>query len=142
MATQRSGTLFTYEDYCNFPEDERYEIIDGELIVVAAPLRVHQGTSRNISTPLDTFVKANQLGEMYYAPNRCNPVEHKCSTAGHPVRQQRAFTHTGRRRHQRCAGLGDRGTVAIHCTGSTRSASVNSTRVSASRNTGRWTQTI
>ncbi len=68
MATQRSGTLFTYEDYCNFPEDERYEIIDGELIVVAAPLRVHQGTSRNISTPLDTFVKANQLGEMYYAP--------------------------------------------------------------------------
>ncbi len=68
MATQRSGTLFTYEDYCNIPEDERYEIIDGELIMVAAPRRVHQGTSRNIGTPLDTYVKANRLGEMYYAP--------------------------------------------------------------------------
>ena len=68
MATQRSGTLFTYEDYCNMPEDERYELIDGELIMVAAPRRVHQGTSRNISTPLDTYAKGNRLGEMYYAP--------------------------------------------------------------------------
>ena len=68
MATQRSGTLVTYEDYCNLPDDERYEIIDGELIMVAAPRRVHQASSRNIGTPLDTYVKANRLGEMYYAP--------------------------------------------------------------------------
>lgn len=38
MATQRGGTLVTYEDYCNMPEDERYEIIDGELINVAPPV--------------------------------------------------------------------------------------------------------
>ena len=68
MATQRSGTLVTYEDYRDMPEDERYEIIDGELIIVAAPRRVHQSTSRNISTPIDNYVKANRLGEMYYAP--------------------------------------------------------------------------
>ncbi|MCY4651613.1 MAG: Uma2 family endonuclease [Dehalococcoidia bacterium] len=68
MATQRSGTLVTYEDYCNLPDDERYEVIDGELIMVAAPRRVHQASSRNIGTPLDTYVKANVLGEMYYAP--------------------------------------------------------------------------
>ena len=68
MATQRTGTLVTYEDYCNMPDDERYEVIDGELIMVAAPCRVHQASSRNISTPLDIYVKANRLGEMYYAP--------------------------------------------------------------------------
>ena len=68
MATQRSGTLVTYEDYCNLPDDERYEVIDGELIMVAAPRRVHQASSRNISTPLDIYVKSNRLGEMYYAP--------------------------------------------------------------------------
>ena len=68
MATQRSGTLLTYEDYCNMPDDERYELIDGELIMAAAPSVVHQDTSRNISTPLDIFVKANRLGKMYYAP--------------------------------------------------------------------------
>ena len=37
MATQRTGTLFTYEDYRNTPDDERYEVIDGELIMVATP---------------------------------------------------------------------------------------------------------
>ena len=68
MATQRSGTLVTYKDYCNLPDDERYEVIDGELIMVAAPRRVHQASSRNIGTPLDIYVKANRLGEMYYAP--------------------------------------------------------------------------
>ena len=68
MATQRTGTLVTYEDYCNLPDDERYEVIDGELIMVAAPRRVHQASSRNIGTPLDIYVKANRLGEMYYAP--------------------------------------------------------------------------
>ena len=68
MATQRSGTLLTYEDYCNMPDDERYQLIDGELIIIATPSVVHQGTSRNIGTPLDIFVKANRLGEMYYAP--------------------------------------------------------------------------
>ena len=41
MATQRSGTLVTYKDYCNLPDDERYEVIAGELIMVAAPRRVH-----------------------------------------------------------------------------------------------------
>ena len=68
MATQRTGTLVTYEDYCNLPEDERYEVIGGELIMVAAPRRVHQASSRNIGTPLDMYVKTNRLGEMYYAP--------------------------------------------------------------------------
>ena len=68
MATHSSGILVTYEDYCNMPEDERYEVIDGELIMVAAPRRVHQASSRNIGTPLDIYVKTNRLGEMYYAP--------------------------------------------------------------------------
>ena len=68
MATQRSGTLVTYEDYRDMPEDERYEIIDGELIPKDTPPRLHQGASRNISTPMHIYVKANRLGEIYYAP--------------------------------------------------------------------------
>ena len=68
MATQQSKTLFTYADYCKTPEGERYEIIDGALIIVATPPRAHQASLRNISTPFDTYIKANRLGEMYYAP--------------------------------------------------------------------------
>ena len=68
MITQRRETPFTYADYCKTPEGELYEIIDGVLIIVDTPPRVHQASSRNIGTPLDTYIKAHRLGEMYYAP--------------------------------------------------------------------------
>ena len=67
MATQRSGTLVTYEDYRNLPDDERYELIDGELILAAAPSVLHQMVQDNIGLPLSTFVKANSLGKMLYS---------------------------------------------------------------------------
>ena len=37
MATQRSRIKFTYEDYRHTPEDKRYELLDGELIMAPAP---------------------------------------------------------------------------------------------------------
>ena len=67
MVTQRSGTLFTYEDYCNLPEDERYELIDGELIMAAAPSVIHQIVQDNIGLPLNLFIRANNLGRVFYA---------------------------------------------------------------------------
>ena len=66
MVTQH--TLVTYEDYCNMPDDERYEVIDGELIMTAAPRVVHQDTSINIGTELRIYVKSNRLGKVLYAP--------------------------------------------------------------------------
>ena len=68
MATQRSGTLLTYEDYRNMPDDERYELIDGDLIMAAAPSVTHQIVQGNIGTPLSTFIRTNNLGRMLYAP--------------------------------------------------------------------------
>ena len=67
MVTQRSRTLFTYEDYRNTPEDERYELIDGELIMAAAPSVIHQIVQDNIGLPLNLFIRANNLGRMLYA---------------------------------------------------------------------------
>ena len=67
MATQRSGTLVTYEDYCNLSDDERYELIDGELIMAAAPSVIHQIIQDNIGFLLSTFIRANNLGRMLYA---------------------------------------------------------------------------
>ena len=68
MATQRSRIKFTYEDYRHTPEDKRYELLDGELIMAPAPRIAHQRTSRRIGTPLDTFVAENDLGEVFNAP--------------------------------------------------------------------------
>ena len=66
MATQRSETLFTYADYCNTPEDERYELIDGELFMTAAPILLHQIVQDNIGLPLNLFIRANNLGRLFY----------------------------------------------------------------------------
>ncbi len=67
MVTQRSGALVTYEDYCNLPDEERYELIDGELTMAAAPSVLHQMVQDNIGLSLSTFVKANSLGRLFYS---------------------------------------------------------------------------
>ena len=67
MATQRSGTLVTYEDYRDMPEDERYEIIDGELVMAAAPSVVHQLIQDNIGRRLSLFVHENNIGRVLWS---------------------------------------------------------------------------
>jgi Uma2 family endonuclease len=59
---------FTYEDYCLLPEDRRYEVIDGELLLTPAPSLLHQAVSERIGALLGDFVKQTALGVMFYAP--------------------------------------------------------------------------
>ena len=68
MATQRSRIKFTYEDYRHTPEDKRYELLDGELIMVPAPRTAHQRTSRKMLIPMHTFIAENAMGEVFNAP--------------------------------------------------------------------------
>lgn len=63
-----SPILFTYEDYCNLPADNRYEIIEGEIYMVPAPVPFHQRVSRRIHSKLERFVEENELGETFYSP--------------------------------------------------------------------------
>jgi Uma2 family endonuclease len=43
MATRRGDTHhFTYADYIGWPDDQRYELIDGVAYLMAAPSRSHQ----------------------------------------------------------------------------------------------------
>ena len=59
---------FTYEDYLHFPEDKRYEIIDGEVHMVPSPGEAHQDVCANLAFVLRVFVKENALGKVYFAP--------------------------------------------------------------------------
>ena len=68
MATQRRIVKFTYEDYKHTPEDKRYELLDGELIIAPTPRIAHQRTLVKIVNPLDRFVARNDLGEVFIAP--------------------------------------------------------------------------
>ncbi|CAI8012267.1 hypothetical protein GBAR_LOCUS7879 [Geodia barretti] len=42
MVQVKPKAKLTYDDYANLPGDERYELIDGELILVASPREIHQ----------------------------------------------------------------------------------------------------
>ena len=60
--------IFTYEDYCSWPDDERWELIEGiPYDMSPAPVRKHQKISRILSTAIDTFLSGKSC-EMYSAP--------------------------------------------------------------------------
>ncbi|MBI4330502.1 MAG: Uma2 family endonuclease [Chloroflexi bacterium] len=66
----RSDIKFTYEDYKRLPESEtkRYELLEGELVVVPSPSVDHQSVSFNLVLILGNFVKKNKLGKVLDAP--------------------------------------------------------------------------
>ena len=59
---------FTYEDYLKTSDDERYELLDGELITMPAPNIAHQHVAMKLGTRLDTFVEEGDRGVVYAAP--------------------------------------------------------------------------
>jgi len=59
---------YTYEDYLKTPEDKRYELIEGELLMTPSPITSHQRISRKIEFLIEKFVTENDLGEVFYAP--------------------------------------------------------------------------
>src|SRR3989337_2845338 len=65
---RRANVRFAYQDYLLLPEDKRYEILDGDLYVVAAPNTRHQRVSRNLEFVLFQHVRERRLGEVLYAP--------------------------------------------------------------------------
>ena len=66
MATEVAARL-TYEDYANMPDDEQYELIDGELIMAAAPNEPHQEFSMRLGWQFIPAVERG-LGWAYHAP--------------------------------------------------------------------------
>ncbi len=58
----------TYQDYLDAPGDDRYELLDGELIMVGSPSIAHQDVVTNLGTPFSVFVKERDLGKVYFAP--------------------------------------------------------------------------
>ena len=58
----------TYQDYVKLEGDERYELLDGELILVASPNRDHQTVVMELGFQMRAFVKENDLGWVYVAP--------------------------------------------------------------------------
>lgn len=62
------GPRFTYDDYKLLPEDKRYEIVEGELLVTPAPNARHQEILVRLIVRLATFAEAGSLGKVLPAP--------------------------------------------------------------------------
>ena len=59
----------TYDDLLQMPDDgQRYEIIDGELIVTPSPTANHQRVLVQLIRLLDAFVLEHGGGELFVAP--------------------------------------------------------------------------
>ena len=67
MTTQTK--LITYEEYLAGPETrERKEIVDGVLVMYAAPTFFHQIVLSDLNDPVKQFVRDNRLGTVLFAP--------------------------------------------------------------------------
>ncbi len=65
----RQSIRFTYEDYAHFPDDRKqYQIIEGEVYMVPAPIPYHQIVSSNLEFILRSFVSKNNIGQVFRAP--------------------------------------------------------------------------
>ena len=58
----------TYEDYRKTPEDERYELIEGELVMAAAPNMAHQMSQGKLGWRMASKVETEELGYVFFSP--------------------------------------------------------------------------
>lgn len=65
---KKTDGKFTYKDYCSWPEDERWELIDGEAYDMSpAPSSKHQRISMRMSSNISNWLKGNEC-EIFSAP--------------------------------------------------------------------------
>lgn len=59
----------TYEEYAALPDDgRRYELLNGQLVVAAAPNGKPLMASKRYYDELNAFVESRELGMVFYAP--------------------------------------------------------------------------
>lgn len=62
------SSRFTYADYCTWPEEERWELIDGEPYAMSpAPARIHQDVVVELARQIGNHLQGNPC-RVYVAP--------------------------------------------------------------------------
>ena len=62
-----TAVRLTYEDYAKTPDYERWELIDGELILKTSPNIAHQDNRMELGYRMTNFVEMNDAGVVYIA---------------------------------------------------------------------------
>jgi len=68
LTKNKTGRRFTYKEYCSWPEDERWELIDGVAYDMSpAPSRKHQEISGELCFQIQSILR-KQKCKVYSAP--------------------------------------------------------------------------
>ena len=65
---EKQAKRWTYEEYYKLDDDQRYEIIDGNLLMAPAPDTWHQAWIGKLYLILDRHVRTRQLGKVLLSP--------------------------------------------------------------------------
>jgi len=65
---EKQTRRWTYEQYSRLDDDQRYEIIDGELLLAPAPDTWHQSWNGELFALLRAHVLQHKLGRVFMAP--------------------------------------------------------------------------
>lgn len=68
MVIAKPRGQLTDKDCLHTPDDQYYELLDGEWVVVPAPGELHQSVSALLGWKLVQFAAENRLGRVYHAP--------------------------------------------------------------------------
>ena len=68
MAILHEKRKYTYENYCQLPEEMRAEVLEGELLMSPSPYRKHQEISGKIYRILAQWADDHHAGKVYTAP--------------------------------------------------------------------------
>ena len=60
--------LLTVEDYRATPDEIRYQLVEGELIMFPSPTTNHQGILWNFAGIFDSYLKRHPVGRAFFAP--------------------------------------------------------------------------
>src|SRR5439155_70653 len=67
-ALQNRLKRWTYEEYFRLEDEQRYEIIGGDLLMAPAPDTWHQEWLGALFSILNSHVKSHRLGKVFMAP--------------------------------------------------------------------------
>jgi Uma2 family endonuclease len=67
MVRPKPWIKFTAKDYMSAPEDKRYQLLDGEMILAPSPTSRHQTISAALFAALRQFIASHNLGRVWYA---------------------------------------------------------------------------
>ncbi len=68
MGTLAEKKKYTYEDFSKTPDDKRYELIEGELIMTPSPNTRHQRILGRLFVQFSNYVNDKGLGEVFVSP--------------------------------------------------------------------------